>query len=378
MRVLAKEAQHAVLAEPRRQAVDQMRERGAVLGLHQILLRRRDGFRGQYAKPDAVETEFAFPFGACEFVRKQTMQMRRLVQRPAGADLDPVDLPVDAEEARAQLARALPALFEKLAKPFFQPREHGKQILIAQQRLGKTLLDAQGRHRRARAYGFFFAAQSLVQTTDEFGAKPRGKRAARPDHDVADGFQAELNQPVARLLRQTQSGQRQRRQRRFCFPRRNNRCLAVARGRPGGADRIGNADAGMKPLRLQACQQIAGKRCLAAEKMRDAGDVEEETIGRIEAHQRRIALAPSGRPGEQTRILGRRFFRPIERGMHRAGIGKAHAHAQAEPRGRIVYRSQDKRIPGRADQRKRPPIKSGVRRRPRLARHPIGRKTAQP
>jgi hypothetical protein len=39
----------------------------------------------------------------------------------------------------------------------------------------------------------------------------------------------------------------------------------------------------------QPRQQIAGKPCLAAEKMRDARDVEDETIGGMRAHQRRVA-----------------------------------------------------------------------------------------
>ena len=91
-----------------------------------------------------------------------------------------------------------------------------------------------------------------------FAQLERGQRRARPGHDVANGLEAELDKPVAYLGRQAQRGKRQKRQG-LCRPAwRDDREFAVARRRPGRADRIGDTDAGMKSLRLQPRQQFAG------------------------------------------------------------------------------------------------------------------------
>ena len=78
--------------------------------------------------------------------------------------------------------------------------------------------------------------------------------------------------------------------------------LAITRHTPGAADRVCNRDPDAQTLLREPRDQIAGERRFAAEQMRATGDVEQQAIRRIEADQRRIAVAPIGDGFEQTPI----------------------------------------------------------------------------
>ena len=69
--------------------------------------------------------------------------------------------------------------------------------------------------------------------------------------------------------------------------------LAEMRGGPGGADAAGDGDGVGEAGPLQPGGKIGDQRLLAAVKMRAAGNVEQQAVGRIDRHQRRVAQAPS-------------------------------------------------------------------------------------
>ena len=87
------------------------------------------------------------------------------------------------------------------------------------------------------------------------------------------------------------------------------------------------------PLRGEALQAILDQRRFAAEKMRDAGDVEHEPVGAIERGERRIARAPVAETLEQPRLFRRLRLDGDEGGMARARIGERKAGGQAKLRG---------------------------------------------
>jgi hypothetical protein len=108
--------------------------------------------------------------------------------------------------------------------------------------------------------------------------------------------------------------------------------------------------------------------------MRAAGDVEHEAVGRIEANERRVAIAPVGDCFEQAPIGMRIGVCHSDPRIHCARVGKRHAWLEAKPRGRII----DGRKPqcaldlGGDDERR---INRCVR---VLPRDPVGRKPSQP
>ena len=67
-----------------------------------------------------------------------------------------------------------------------------------------------------------------------------------------------------------------------------------------------------------------------------AGNVEKQTIRRIESNERRVAIAPIGNRFQKPRIAGFIRIDGGKIGIHRARIGERHAFAQAELCGFVV------------------------------------------
>ena len=111
---------------------------------------------------------------------------------------------------------------------------------------------------------------------------------------------------------------------------------------------------------------------LAAEQMGAAGDVEHEAVGRIEADQRRVAVAPVGDGIEQAAVRRRLAGGDGKAGKHRARIGERHAGPQAEALRRIVHGDDPLRALDRLGDDER------LIRRGQAAGEPIGRKPPQP
>jgi hypothetical protein len=106
---------------------------------------------------------------------------------------------------------------------------------------------------------------------------------------------------------------------------------------PGAAGGVGDRGAGVQVLGGEASQQVAAQRKLTAEQMSAAGDVEHEAVRRIEADQRRVAVAPVGDDIEQPAVRRRIAGGDDKGGKHGAGIGERHAGPQAETLRRIVH-----------------------------------------
>ena len=97
---------------------------------------------------------------------------------------------------------------------------------------------------------------------------------------------------------------------------------------------------GMETLPAKPLHQVAAHFSFAAEQMRAAGDVEKQSIRRIESDQRRITVAPVGDRVQQSCIGGLVRIDYRKRGIHRARIGERHAGAQAEL-GRFIIQRCD-------------------------------------
>jgi len=83
--------------------------------------------------------------------------------------------------------------------------------------------------------------------------------------------------------------------------------------------------------------------------MRAAGDIEEQTVRRVETHQRRVAVAPVGDGFEQTAIRFRIGIDHRQRRIARAGVGEAEPDLEAERFRRVVQRGDALRTLDRGD-----------------------------
>ncbi len=92
------------------------------------------------------------------------------------------------------------------------------------------------------------------------------------------------------------------------------------RGGPGGADAAGDGDGVGEAGLFEPVGEIGDQRLFAAVKMRAAADVEQQAVGRIDRHQRRVAQAPVGDFLEQDCVGLGVFLDRIERGMHGARL----------------------------------------------------------
>ena len=134
-----------------------------------------------------------------------------------------------------------------------------------------------------------------------------------------------------------QGRDRQRRQRLAHCARRHHGGAAEARDREGGPGRIRDRRAGLQALGGQALEHIAAHGGFTAEQMGAARDVEHQAVGRIEADQRRITVAPVGDAFEQAPVRLLVARRDGQRRIHGARIGERHADPQAEPLRRVIH-----------------------------------------
>ncbi len=217
-----------------------------------------------------------------------------------------------------------------------QPLDGSQHVLFARDRLGKTLLGHIGRDRQPRIERLVFDPKRAVELAQQSAPK-RAVSGARGRSTISP-----MRLRPTRASAATVSGgkpQRAERQRReqLAFLAAGIACrLADMRGGPGGADGAGNGDAVGEAGLLDAGRQIGDQFVFAAVKMRAAADVEQQAVGRIAGHQRRVAQAPVGDALKQASVGIGVFCDGIERGMHGARLRQRETRVQAEPFRRIV------------------------------------------
>ncbi len=160
--------------------------------------------------------------------------------------------------------------------------------------------------------------------------------AARQIDDIVDALEADARQRRDGLGGKPQRGERQRRQQCALLAAGIARRLAEMRGGPGGADVAGDGDGVGKARLRDALAQIGDQRFLAAVKMRAAADVEQQAVGRVDRHQRRVAQAPVGDILQQGCVGLGVFLDRLQRRMHGARLRQREAGVQAEPFRRLV------------------------------------------
>ena len=95
----------------------------------------------------------------------------------------------------------------------------------------------------------------------------------------------------------------------------------------------------------KARQDVVQHRPFAAEQMGAAGDVEKQAVGAVQRHQRGVAVAPVGKAFEQAAVGLRIGLDDVDRGMHGARIGNAHAALQMKRLSPLVEGRDALRVP---------------------------------
>ena len=146
-------------------------------------------------------------------------------------------------------------------------------------------------------------------------------------------------QPIHAVRIKAQRGNRQGRQRGAGLAGSNDRQRIgrKPRQRMCGTDRVGEAGARGDRRRLQARQQIAQQRRLAAVQMRGAGHVDQQTIGRIGRDYRAVAAQRPRRQSLKRGGVSRRIARrDMQTGNPRLRLGERQARLHSERlRGRV-------------------------------------------
>ncbi len=331
----------------RRDAVDQRRQFIIVMdvAVEIVLLLHHDlGTAG--GKPDQVEAKAGIE-GIGERIQpfaEQAIDDGWARHRLAGVDEERAHRAVGAEEARFQPARALALLLHRSDQCHGKPRQRRRYHAVGRDWLGKTLLDDVIRQRLARTDRAIALPQRLREERGEGGTEPRGDLTARTRGDIADGLQSGAAQAIDDCLMRTERPNRQRADG-FGFLAIGNDAAMDMPRQGARADRgRGYACADRKALHGQGIAEQFQQRVFAAEQMGAAGDVEKQTMRRIERNQRRETVAPVGDSVECPGV--RRFIGVVDLQMRTdgAGIGERHADREVLTRGGIVERIELQRV----------------------------------
>ena len=204
-------------------------------------------------------------------------------------------------------------------------------------------------------------AERAVELAQQIRAEAGGKRRARQIDNVADALEADARQRRHGHGRKPQRGERQRRQQLALLAIGITLRFADMRGGPGGANSSGNGKRIGEASPFDALAEIGDQRRFAAIKMRAAGDVEQQAVGRIAGDQRRVAQAPVGDFFQQLRVGLGVFLHGVELRMHGARLRQRHAGGETAPLRRLIDGDQQVGIAAFAvdDCRFIPPTKGG-------------------
>lgn len=282
-----------------------------------------------YVEPDQVVSETGIErIGErVDPLREQPHQNRHVARRPPRLDPQALHLPVGAEQPRLPASPAFMPLLQRMRRFAGEFGEHLQRIFGARDRFGEAPLGRHGRRHPPRRDGRLRLPRQASDRGRRSLAEPRRDGGKRPRHDVAHRLQ-----PCARERRAVLLVQPERRD-----GQPPHRALLVG----GGGARISRQRqchlrrvAERVPRKHAAPRQprlhIGGERPLALEGVGAAGDVQQQRVGRMQRHRRRIAPAPVRQPLQPVVIgvgVGGKHF---QLGHPRARIGER--QAGREPR----------------------------------------------
>ncbi len=225
----------------------------------------------------------------------------------------------------------------RLARQFGQDRHHG---FGARDRFGKAPLDAQRRDDPARGQRAVRLPHDPADRHHCARAETGGDGRHRATRDIADGFQPRAAQRQRRLFIQFQRGDGQAADRAILV---TGRPRHIARQRPRALRRPGKGQPHRHAQPLQPPFQISRQPRLPTKEMIAPAGVEDQPVGRIERHGRRVTGAAISQPLQPILILMRHMVEQVEVRHAGAGVGHRQAGRQAQRRRGLIHRRQPQR-----------------------------------
>ena len=371
MAVARQQPHHVLCPQPQRQpvgeigrAVDARRNGGSVL-VGQRILRAAPGLDFGSAQDHQLDTETGIELA--ELLFEELHQFRIVAVGTAGADRRAVDRTVDAVEGDLELASTHTGLLELPAERGQETAGGGGNILRPADRLGKGQPRAEGRRCTARLDRLGERAQRLVEAGERLVAEAAGEWCPRQRIEIADAAQPELEEGFQGRCVEAQPLDRQGRERgTLAMARAEEVGLAFGETgqRPGGTRGIGHRGAAVEIVTHEPSGQIGQQSAFAgfvsSEKMRAAGDVEQQAgiaaepagaagfravfgegaAQRVDRHPGGVAVAPAGDRLDQATIGLRLAGQGDEVGQQGARIGQPHVRPQARGMGMVVDRGE--------------------------------------
>ena len=267
------------------------------------------------------------------------------------ADGEALGAAVEAVEGEFEPPGPAALGLQAAAEPLGDVARGAGEIFRDADRLGEGQPGEPGRRRAAEAERLLGSRQGLVEAGQDRGAEPAGELVARQGGEEADAGKAEASQLGGGLRLQPEGADRQgREQLRLRTGRGDGPPLAVPRQRPGRAGRGGDGAAGGDSLASEAGDEVVQHRRLPAPEVGDAGDVDEESVRRIDRHRGGKAHAPVAKGGERVQVALRIGLGGGELGDQGHGVGGLLADKETQARGRRVHRIEPPHPPFGGDE----------------------------
>ena len=345
MAFLEGEACRGLFAQPRRHAVEKLRDALAAVAvlrdaLQQIGLAIVQRLGAHGVERGGIETqgrvEPAFEPG--QLLPEDADNMLGLAAWPRHADahLGPAVLRVEQHQREA--ARALAVSGKLSGDVTDEDACRFRQALQSGKRVGEFQARGINRLRHERRERFPLLPERLVEPAGDCLAQTRPEAGARDAGDLADGGQAQADEQGGTVRIDAQGFHRQGGKMAGLFLGPNDQAWGWGKPRqaPGRAGRPGHGRARGEAKAVQIMEDVAHQRVLAAEQMRKACRFDPQAVRLVGRGPGAEAVAGGSEPF-QLQALGRAVMRRRgERGKHRAGVGEQHAGAQSGfPRGAI-------------------------------------------
>ncbi len=339
------------------------------------------GFFGDAGfQPDQVEAETGVQrIGqGIQLLVQKPQHYIGIAQRRAGADCDALHLAVGAEEHRFQKAQALALTFKSLRQCDTQRVKAFADDILSHDRLGKTMRGAEIGQGPARGERLFLRPQHHMQTGEEVHAQPRGQFGAASVGYLRDGLEAGTFERSQLVFAAIQRGDGQWRNHGPVRAGRRDSTCRVTRQRARRQRCARDSSLDRETLCGDFLPHMLKHHRFAAEKMRNAADVQQQAVGRIDRHQRCEAVAPIGDALQKREVgflVGRHDRQILD---HGAGIGQRLAAMKAQPLRVFVQRIDIERVVGAARDDQGCIFGCCFRRAAAEAPQPVGRQARKP
>ena len=270
---------------------------------------------------DPLEAEIRLQL--LQHLREQPPQVRWRPRRQAGADRQLLHVAVHPERPQCHLPGAPTCLYQNLTKLIEQPIHRPVDAGTGDDRVDEVARHAELRRRTYRYHRSPPVAPDRIQRVQQHPAEAPGQWCTGLAQRVADALQAKPVQPSQAVGRQPQHRQRQALHQHAISAGRNDQAVLPGAGqRRRSVCDVGDNGAGRNAAARQSGADLCHQRCLTAEQLDAAGDVEHQSVRRIDRRLWSEAQPPECQPLQQSEVCFRLRRAKHQARIHGLGVGQ--------------------------------------------------------